>query len=168
MILAHYGRVGNSLDSLVALTEQRRRGLSFAELQRAAAAASLSAQGWIVPAGQLGAIATPAIVHFPNHYVVLDSIRQRWAYLRDPAIGRVRMTLGMLAWWSTRRVLVFTVGSTVAGPTAQIGMPWNRPALRPPWLGGPSSQHVSTATARARAAASATATTFATELSGVH
>jgi ABC-type bacteriocin/lantibiotic exporter with double-glycine peptidase domain len=123
MILAHYQRGEHSLDSLRELTQRRQRGLSFAELQRAAAAYFLSARGWIVPAGQLRAIATPAIVHFPDHYVVLDSIRHGWAYLRDPAIGRVRMTLGMLARRSTGRVLVFSVNSTLARPGLQSTSP---------------------------------------------
>jgi peptidase C39-like protein len=111
MMLAHYERGDDSLDSLRALIQRRQRGLSFAELQSAAAAYALSARGWILPASQLGAVTTPAIVHFPNHYVVLDSIRQRSAYLRDPAIGRVRMKLRVLAWRSTGRVLVFGVNS---------------------------------------------------------
>ena len=123
MILAHHSRGENStygarreyaLESLRELTQRRQRGLSFAELQNAAAAYALSAQGWILPASRLRTIAMPAIVHFPNHYVVLDSIRQRSAYLRDPAIGRVRMTLAMLARRSTGRVLVFCVNSTQA------------------------------------------------------
>jgi ABC-type bacteriocin/lantibiotic exporter with double-glycine peptidase domain len=128
MVLAHHTRGEHStnaarpehaLDSLRELTQRLQRGLSFAELQRAAAAYSLSSQGWIVPAGQLRTIPMPAIVHFPNHYVVLDSIRRGSAYLRDPAIGRVRMTLAMLARRSTGRVLVFSVNSThpAAPPT---------------------------------------------------
>jgi len=95
-------------DSLRKVTIARRDGVSFAELRAFAAERGFRALGWHMRRNDLYAARLPAIVQFPDHFVVLDSISHSGeVILRDPAIGRVRMTAHAFdrAW--TGRILLF-------------------------------------------------------------
>lgn len=89
LISGHGGRLGVATD-LVMLS--RRQGeLSFNDLVRAARVAGHPVRGVATSFARLGDLPMPILVHFPGHFLVLDSLRDHAAYLRDPAVGRVRM-----------------------------------------------------------------------------
>ena len=63
----------------------------------------------------LRASALPAIVQFPGHFVVVDSITTADSViLRDPAIGRIRMTVGVFERAWTGRVLLVREAAPIA------------------------------------------------------
>lgn len=108
MIVVQHGRSASAVDDLHWLTTRRRAGLTFDELRAAAFRAALHARGVVGSVRTLESATLPAIVHFPGHYLVLDSIRTGDSfYLRDPAIGRIVMSrTAFIERWSGKMLLV--------------------------------------------------------------
>ena len=111
MVLRHFGRTNEALDSLRLVSQRRARGLSFGDLQDKASSLGLDSHGWTMTTGDLGSVPLPAVVHFPGHFLVLDSLGRGWFYLRDPSSGRIRMTPDSFRRRWSGRILVF-------GPTS--------------------------------------------------
>ena len=80
---------------------------SMLELTRVAAAHGLDGTGWQLSIAMLRGAPLPVIAHVPDHYVVVDSITHDRVYLRDPAVGVVRMPVEAFDRWWTRNAIVF-------------------------------------------------------------
>lgn len=75
------------------LAARRDSGLTLLELSRAARTLGVETVGVRATLEQLRHLPLPAIVHFDDHYVVVDVVAaERGVWLRDPAIGRLHMT----------------------------------------------------------------------------
>ena len=109
MVLDHFGLLValGELEKQVVLT---RRGTSMLALKEAAERRGLCAEGWRLNRQDLFRIPFPAIILIrADHFVVVDSISpQGSVYVRDPAIGRLRIPLDRVdAMWHGE-TLVFT------------------------------------------------------------
>jgi ABC-type bacteriocin/lantibiotic exporter with double-glycine peptidase domain len=107
MVLRRFGRDETDLNSLRILAQRRPSGLSLGDLEDKALALGLESHAWLMTAADLGTAPLPAVVHFPGHFLVLDSLgRGGWVYLRDPSNGRIRMTaVSFRRHWSGRILL---------------------------------------------------------------
>ena len=93
MILAHYGR-WVPLEALRVDCGVSRDGASAAAVMRAARAHGLAARGFRVSRPQLFSLPFPMMVFWEsNHFVVLEGLRGRYAYINDPASGPARVAL---------------------------------------------------------------------------
>jgi ABC-type bacteriocin/lantibiotic exporter with double-glycine peptidase domain len=95
-----------TLDSLRVVIHARGRGLSMLELQRVATTLGLDVRGLRLTYADLARLSPPAIVHFRGHYVVLDRASDTTVTVRDPAVGRLRMTRASFERRWTGHVLV--------------------------------------------------------------
>ncbi len=86
-----------------------RHGTSMLALKQAAEKRGLHAAGWRLTTGGLSRIPTPAILLIHgDHFVVMDSVSgEAGAFLRDPALGRLRIGLPQLARIWRGETLVF-------------------------------------------------------------
>jgi len=118
MVLDHFGLLValGELEKQVMLT---RRGTSMLALKEAAERRGLCAEGWRLVGKDLLRVSLPAIILVHgDHFMVVDSISaQRQVYMRDPAVGRLRMSLYQLAGLWRGETLVF-----VRGPENESGM----------------------------------------------
>ncbi len=81
----------NTIEQSVLLTE---RGASMLDLKTAAGHLGLKLEGWKLSADSLLTITLPAILFIrQNHYVVADSVVNNNVYVRDPSIGRLRISV---------------------------------------------------------------------------
>lgn len=110
MVLEHHRRAAG-------LHEERRavlgrgEGLTLLEMQRISARHGLAAQGWRMDLRALARAPLPAVVHFEDHYAVVDRVLpDGTVYLRDPGIGRVALPAADFARLWTGNVLVFRSG----------------------------------------------------------
>ncbi|WP_214409262.1 cysteine peptidase family C39 domain-containing protein [Sphaerisporangium fuscum] len=92
MIFAHHGL-------RVPLHEIRERcgvgrdGLTGVGLKAAAEEYGFDIGGWRVGPDELETFPVPSMIFVDQrHYAVLEGMRGRWAYLNDPAVGRVRLS----------------------------------------------------------------------------
>jgi ABC-type bacteriocin/lantibiotic exporter with double-glycine peptidase domain len=70
----------------------RHLGMSMLEMQRVARSLGVATHGVKANLASVRRVPLPAIVHFDDHYMVLDRIDATGAFqLRDPASGRIRM-----------------------------------------------------------------------------
>ncbi|MET9246776.1 cysteine peptidase family C39 domain-containing protein [Nonomuraea sp. NPDC003709] len=70
-----------------------RDGLTGAGLKAAAEEYGFTIGGWRVEADALESFPVPSMIFVDQrHYVVLEGMRKRWAYLNDPAVGRIRLS----------------------------------------------------------------------------
>ncbi|WP_157555865.1 cysteine peptidase family C39 domain-containing protein [Herbidospora yilanensis] len=70
-----------------------RDGLSGAGIKKAAEKYGFDIGAWRVDADELETFKVPAMIFVDHrHYVVLEGLRKRWAYVNDPAVGRIRLT----------------------------------------------------------------------------
>ena len=107
MVLEHHRRDAG-------LHEERRKvlgrgeGLTLLEMQGIAVRHGLGAQGWRMDMRALAGAPLPAVVHFEDHYVVVDRVLpDGTVHLRDPGIGRVVLPAADFARLWTGNVLVF-------------------------------------------------------------
>src|ERR1700749_1309915 len=122
IILAHYG-AWIPLEELRAACGVSRDGSKASNAVRAARRYGLVAKGFSLEPAALHQMTMPCIIHWNfNHFVVLESIDGKHAYLNDPAIGRRRVGLDELDRAFTGVVLAFerdeafkTVGSKPQG-----------------------------------------------------
>ncbi len=93
MVLAHYGRWA-SLDELRERCGASRDGTTGADLVAAAAGYGLSGKGYYRRRGLLAELGCPLVLLWRGaHYVVLDGLDERHAWLNDPASGPRRITV---------------------------------------------------------------------------
>ena len=70
----------------------RKGSLTFLDLQLAAHAMGVETRGYRTDLAGLQKLPLPAIVHLPDHFVVVDRVSDsQMIELRDPSIGRLRM-----------------------------------------------------------------------------
>jgi len=110
IVLAHYG-AWIPLEELRAACGVSRDGSKASNVVRAARRYGLVARGFSVEPVALHQMPMPCIIHWNfNHFVVLEGIDSKHAYVNDPAIGRRRVGLDELDRAFTGVVLVFERG----------------------------------------------------------
>ncbi|MDB4950161.1 MAG: hypothetical protein JWM27_2810 [Gemmatimonadetes bacterium] len=115
MVLEARGVAAQGLDSARAVVLARGEGASFGELRALAGRSGVRAEGWKLDGPALARAPMPAIVHFPDHYVVVDAVEADGSVLaRDPGIGRVRYPAARFAELWTGHVLVFPAAAASA------------------------------------------------------
>ena len=88
MILAHHG-LWVPLEQLRVACGVSRDGTKASNLVKAARRHGLAAKGFRKEPGTLHELPMPCIIHWNfNHFVVLEGLDDRRAYLNDPAVGR--------------------------------------------------------------------------------
>src|SRR5690242_12748558 len=107
MILAHHGRWA-PLEELRVACGVTRDGSRASNVVRAAQAYGLAARGFKKEPDQLADMPMPCIIHWNfNHFVVLEGLDERFAWLNDPGQGRRRVERGVLDESFTGVVLAF-------------------------------------------------------------
>jgi ABC-type bacteriocin/lantibiotic exporter with double-glycine peptidase domain len=108
MILEHYGKAV-PLRDLENGVRAREEGWSMKALTEIAERNGIHATGWRLSANDLCERALPAILFVENrHFVVVDSAdRVGFFYVRDPALGRLRLHRKALNKIWTGKALVF-------------------------------------------------------------
>jgi NHLM bacteriocin system ABC transporter peptidase/ATP-binding protein len=97
MVLAYYGR-WISLEELRVTCGVSRDGCRADTLIRAARRYELACNAFRAEPEQLARVPMPCILHWEfNHFVVLEGLTKRHAYLNDPAVGRRRITWAELS-----------------------------------------------------------------------
>jgi len=96
MVLAFHGR-WVPLEQLRVECGVSRDGSKASNVVRAARRFGLSAKGFRQELATLRSAPTPCIIHWNfNHFVVLDGIEEKYAYINDPAFGRRRIGIDEL------------------------------------------------------------------------
>ncbi|GGK97796.1 NHLP family bacteriocin export ABC transporter peptidase/permease/ATPase [Sphaerisporangium melleum] len=92
MIFAHHGlRV--PLHEIRERTGVGRDGLTGVGIKRAAEEYGFTVAAFRVEADDLETYPVPSMIFVDRrHYVVLEGMRKRWAYINDPAVGRIRLS----------------------------------------------------------------------------
>ncbi|MBR0897672.1 NHLP family bacteriocin export ABC transporter peptidase/permease/ATPase subunit [Bradyrhizobium tropiciagri] len=109
-ILAYHG-AWIPLEQLRIACGVSRDGSKASNIVRAARRYGLVARGYSVEPSALVQLPTPCIIHWNfNHFVVLEGIKGRHAYINDPASGRRRISMVELDLAFTGVVLVFERG----------------------------------------------------------
>ena len=107
MILASHGRWA-PLEELRVACGVSRDGSKASNIVRAAQGFGLAARGFKKEPSQLDELPMPCIVHWNfNHFLVLEGLDARFAYLNDPAQGRRRVSLETFGQSFTGVVLAF-------------------------------------------------------------
>lgn len=110
IILAYYG-AWIPLEQLRIACGVSRDGSKASNIIRAARRHGLTAKGYSVEPPALAEMPMPCIIHWNfNHFVVLERIDKKRAYINDPASGRRRIDLVELDLAFTGVVLVFERG----------------------------------------------------------
>jgi NHLM bacteriocin system ABC transporter peptidase/ATP-binding protein len=110
VILAFHG-AWVSLEQLRIACGVSRDGSKASNIIRAARRYGLLARGYSVEPSALGQLPTPCIIHWNfKHFVVLEGVSGRHAYINDPATGRRRVSLAELDRAFTGVVLTFERG----------------------------------------------------------
>lgn len=111
IVLAHYG-AWIPLEELRLACGVSRDGSKASNVVRAARRYGLDAKGFSLEPSALHQMPMPCIIHWNfNHFVVLEAIDGKRAYINDPAIGRRRVDLDELDRAFTGVVLVFERGA---------------------------------------------------------
>lgn len=127
MILAHYGR-WVPLEELRIKCGVGRDGSKASNLCKAARCYDMDAKGFRKEPENLKNLRLPAIIHWNfNHYVVLEGISDKYAWLNDPASGPRRISRAALDESFTGVVLAFAPHATfqkLGHRTNTWGMIW--------------------------------------------
>src|SRR5262245_17231217 len=93
MVLAHYG-LWIPLEQLRVTCGVSRDGTKASNILKAARRFGLSAKGFRKEPETLNELPMPLIIHWKfNHFVVLERINSKFAYINDPAVGRRKVDL---------------------------------------------------------------------------
>jgi NHLM bacteriocin system ABC transporter peptidase/ATP-binding protein len=112
ILLAYHG-AWVPLEELRAACGVSRDGSKASNILRAVRRYGLASKGYSVEPAALRQIAMPCILHWNfNHFVVLESIDGKHAYINDPATGRQRIDIEELDRAFTGVVLAFERGDT--------------------------------------------------------
>lgn len=107
MIFSYYG-LNLSLDQMNIETNTTEMGCNAANLLRAAQRFGFECHGYKKTIPELMELKLPCIIHWnQNHFVVLDRIDDKFAYINDPAIGQRKIPLDELRVLLTGTVLTF-------------------------------------------------------------
>lgn len=110
IVLAHHG-AWISLEQLRIACGVSRDGSKASNIIRAARRYGLVARGYTVEPAALGQLPMPCIIHWNfKHFVVLEDVSGRHAYINDPATGRRRVSMAELDRAFTGVVLTFERG----------------------------------------------------------
>ena len=91
MIFDHYN-ISSSLDEIDRSVRVAGNGTTMLSLKQMAELKGLHAEGWRLTLNDFMNISFPLLLFVHNdHFVVADSIRNNMVFLRDPAIGKVRI-----------------------------------------------------------------------------
>lgn len=108
MIFSYYG-LKLSLDQMIIETCTTDQGCNFGDLKRAAEKYGFTCKGYRKTAQELMNVKCPCILHWHNnHIVVLDGIKDGYAYINDPIMGRRKMTMSELHMLFSGTVLTFS------------------------------------------------------------
>jgi NHLM bacteriocin system ABC transporter peptidase/ATP-binding protein len=93
MVLAYYG-LWVPLEQLRVNCGVSRDGTKASNILKAARRFGLSAKGFRKEPDTLDELPMPSIIHWKfNHFVVLERLTNKFAYINDPAVGRRRVDL---------------------------------------------------------------------------
>jgi len=121
MILAFYGR-WVPLEQLRIECGVSRDGSKASNVVRAARRFGLSSKGFRQELTTLRSAPTPCIIHWNfNHFVVLDGIEEKYAYINDPAFGRRRIGIDELDRSFTGVVLTMEPGADFVAQGSKPG-----------------------------------------------
>ena len=110
IVLAYHG-AWISLEQLRIACGVSRDGSKASNIIRAARRYGLVARGYTVEPAALGQLQMPCIIHWNfKHFVVLEDVSGRHAYINDPATGRRRVSMAELDRAFTGVVLTFERG----------------------------------------------------------
>ena len=110
IVLAYHG-AWISLEQLRIACGVSRDGSKASNIIRAARRYGLVARGYTVEPAALGQLPMPCIIHWNfKHFVVLEDVSGRHAYINDPAVGRRRVSMAELDRAFTGVVLTFERG----------------------------------------------------------
>ena len=110
IVLAYHG-AWISLEQLRIACGVSRDGSKASNIIRAARRYGLVARGYSVEPAALGQLPMPCIIHWNfKHFVVLEGVGGRHAYINDPATGRRRVSMAELDRAFTGVVLAFERG----------------------------------------------------------
>jgi NHLM bacteriocin system ABC transporter peptidase/ATP-binding protein len=110
IVLAYHG-AWISLEQLRIACGVSRDGSKASNIIRAARRYGLVARGYSVEPAALGQLPMPCIIHWNfKHFVVLEGVSGRHAYINDPATGRRRVSMAELDRAFTGVVLAFERG----------------------------------------------------------
>ena len=110
IVLAYHG-AWISLEQLRIACGVSRDGSKASNIIRAARRYGLVARGYTVEPAALGQLPMPCIIHWNfKHFVVLEDVSGRHAYINDPATGRRRVSMAELDRAFTGVVLAFERG----------------------------------------------------------
>lgn len=109
MIFAYYGKY-LPLEQMRIETGVSRDGCNAGNVMRAAKKYGLECHGYRKELSGLLELEAPCIIHWNfNHFVVYEGIKNGYAYLNDPAVGRRRLTVDELDDGFTGVVLTFAL-----------------------------------------------------------
>ena len=110
IVLAYHG-AWISLEQLRIACGVSRDGSKASNIIRAARRYGLVARGYSVEPAALGQLPMPCIIHWNfKHFVVLEGVSGKHAYINDPATGRRRVSMAELDRAFTGVVLTFERG----------------------------------------------------------
>jgi len=93
MILRYFGNHGISLEQLRLDCFVSRDGVSAKGIKLAAEKNGLSCRALRIETEDVEALKLPAILHWEmSHFVVLTGMSEKWFYINDPAVGRVKVS----------------------------------------------------------------------------
>jgi len=107
MIFDHYG-IPSTVDEIERTVQPKGDGVTMLALKRMAEEKGLRAEGWRLTLGDLTKASFPLLLFVHNdHFVVGDSMDNRMIFLRDPAIGRIKMpTFNLPQIWRGETLIV--------------------------------------------------------------
>ncbi|HLM69615.1 MAG TPA: cysteine peptidase family C39 domain-containing protein [Longimicrobium sp.] len=120
MVLVKRGIPAASLDSArAAVLARNDDGASMLELKALAEAHGVRAEGWRMGLAGLSRAPLPAVVHLGDHFAVVDRILAGGRVeLRDPSLGRLRMSAEDFRDIWTGNTLIFPPAGTPAAASA--------------------------------------------------
>ena len=111
MVFAEHGIQTDSLEPVRSLVTARDSGLTMLEMRDIAVAHGLTAEGLRMNLAALQRAKLPSIASFPDHWVVVDRVTSETVEIRDPSIGRVKLSHERFLGQWTSNILVIGKGS---------------------------------------------------------